>query len=113
MSFVIYALAALQFAYTLIAIAGTQLGLFATLPSIPFAGATAALALARILQLLETADARHQAEQRAPAPKGELVTIYRMYDIRRAAGGVTAAGALFPDVDAAKAFIDKRDQGQA
>ncbi len=47
------------------------------------------------------------------SPKGDLVTIYRMYDIRRDGAGVTAAGASFPNVDAAKAFIDQRSQANA
>lgn len=102
-------LGALQMVLGLLAKFSATSAIHETVAAILFGLGTLAIALASILHRLNT-----PVSQPAPiATNSDLITIYRMYDIRKGAGGVTAAGETFPDVDAAKAFIDKRAKGEA
>ncbi len=75
-----------------------------------FGFGTLAIALAAILHRLNATPAQAALAPIAAA-KGDLITIYKMYDIRREGMGVSAAGNQFADLDAAKAFIDQRTKG--
>jgi hypothetical protein len=67
-----------------------------------------ALGLGRLLQYREDEEkARKVVESRSStSPLGDVITTYKMYDIRRASLGVSAGGNHFPSIAKAKEYID-------
>lgn len=110
MSVVIYIAAALQIAYSALVFFVAKSAMHETTMAVMFSGAAICLALGRMLQYLE-ADAS-KGKIAARGDQGDLVTIYRMHDIRRTEAGVTALGRTFANTDAAKSAIDQRESGR-
>lgn len=111
MPFILYALGLVQMAAGAFVLFAAKSAMHETTAAAAFGLGTVTLALAAILEAQTT---KTQSATILPAKSGgDLITIYRMYDIRRAGSGVTAAGSTFANVDEAKAYIDKRERGEA
>jgi tellurite resistance protein TehA-like permease len=109
LAFLLIGLGLLQMAFGVFYLIVSQSAVHEAVAAMLFGLGTLALGLGAILQRMET----KPAAATPTSTTGELITIYRMCDIRRSpSGGVTAAGNSFANVDAAKAFIDKRDKGE-
>ena len=114
MAFIIGALGLLQMAAGVLILMAAKSALHETTSATAFGLGTVTLALAMILTRLDTQAAAGQNAPTAEArSNGDLITIYRMYDIRRSGSGVSAAGEIFANADAAKAYIDKRERGES
>ena len=95
-----------QVAFGLLYLGASRSAVHEAVAAMLFGMGVLAVALAAILHRLNNPVAMAEPSQ-SQAAKGDLITIYKMYDIRREGLAVKAGGQTFPDVDAAKAYIDK------